>query len=282
MESLNQTGNVSAMTKIPAATRPTQTVERALSLLDVLAESTRPMNLKEISQRSQLNATTCLRLLRTLELNHYVVRLPESGQYRLGGKILTLAYAMESQLDIRTIARPVLQELSLAIGESAGLIIRQGNEGIVIERAAGPSALRHVTGIGYRGPLYCTSAGKVLLAWSEPEWRERYLANEILHQLTPTTITSRSALEVQLEQIRESGYATDYGEREEGLVAIAAPVRDAADHVVASIGVSGPAERMPDELMPEFIRRLVLGAEEISIQLGWSPVTSREPVGLRS
>lgn len=270
------------MTKIPPTTRPTQTVERALSLLDVLAESTRPMNLKDISHLSGLNATTCLRLLRTLELNHYVVRLPDTGLYRLGGKILTLAYALESQLDIRTIARPVLQGLSLAIGESAGLIIRQGNEGIVIERAAGPNALRHVTGIGSRGPLYCTSAGKALLAWSEPEVRDRYLRTEDFPALTPVTITSPATLEIELERIREVGYATDFGEREEGLVAFAAPVRDAADHVVAVIGVSGPAERMADDIVPEVIRKLLDGAEEISIQLGWTPVMSREPLGLRS
>jgi len=262
--------------------RPTQTVERAFLLLDVIADSTRPMNLKEIAERSQLNASTCLRLLRTMELNQYVVRLPDTGLYRLGAKILTLAYALESQLDIRTIARPILQELSLAVGESAGLIIRQGNEGIVIERAAGPNALRHVTAIGYRGPLYCTSAGKALLAWCEPEWRDRYLRTEDFPALTSATITSRGALEIELERIREFGYATDFGEREEGLVAFAAPVRDAADHVVAVIGVSGPAERMADDIVPDVIQKLLRGAEGVSLQLGWNPQPARELVALRT
>lgn len=262
--------------------RPTQTVERAFLLLDVIADSTRPMNLKEIAERSQLNASTCLRLLRTMERNHYVVRLPDTGLYRLGAKILTLAYALESQLDIRTVARPILQALSLAVGESAGLIIRQGNEGIVIERAAGPNALRHVTAIGYRGPLYCTSAGKALLAWCEPEWRDRYLRTEDFPALTPATITSPAALEIELERIREVGYATDFGEREEGLVAFAAPIRDAADHVVAVIGVSGPAERMADDIVPEVIRKLLHGAEEVSLQLGWNPQPARELVASRT
>lgn len=268
------------MTLSPPGHRPTQTVERAFSLLDVLAESTRPMNLKEIAQRSGLNASTCLRLLRTLERNHYVVRLPDTGLYRLGAKILTLAYALESQLDIRTIARPVLHDLSEAIGESAGLIIRQGGEGIVIERAAGPNALRHVTAIGYRGPLYCTSAGKALLAWSEPEWRERYLTTERFPALTAATITTERDLRLELERIREAGYATDYGEREEGLVAFAAPVRDAADHVVAVIGVSGPAHRMSDHPLEGLTRRLLRGAEDVSLQLGWSPQPVRERVAV--
>lgn len=257
------------MTKSGSTIRPTQTVDRALSLLDVLADSRHPLNLKSISSRSGLNASTCLRLLRTLELNHYVVRLPDSDLYRLGPKILTLSYALESQIDIRTIARPSLEYLSEVIGESAGLVIRQGDEGVLIERSISERALRHVQGIGHRGPLYCTSAGKILLAWEEPEWQERYIDEVDMVPLTATTITSPDFLREELAAVREQGYAIDRAEREEGLSAIAVPVRDAADHVVASLGVSGPSERLPESAFADTIRHLIAQAEVISIQLGW-------------
>ena len=253
--------------------RPTQTVDRAFSLLDVLADSERPLSLSEIAQLAELNISTCLRLLRTLEQRHYVERTHDSGAYRLGARIFALAHALESQLDIRSIARPVLERLSRVTGESAGLIVRQGNEGIVIERVVGPAALRHVTGLGHRGPLYCTSAGKALLAWGDPGFVERYLATEPLVPLTPTTIIDPARILVELDQVRNRGYALDFGEREVGLVGAAAPIRDVGDRLVGAIGCSGPVNRLTETVMATLVAGIVAGANEISIQLGWRPGT---------
>lgn len=279
-EDLSQKLLVERMSTITTKSRPsppTQTVERALSLLDALGDSPEPLTLTELSQRVAMHASTCLRLLRTLEAGAYVAKIPETGQYRLGARIFSLARALEAQIDIRAIARPVLQHLSTAIGESAGLVIRQGNEGIVIERVVGPSALRHVSGVGDRGPLYCTSAGKALLAWEDPAWVDLYLASEPLAPRTETTITAIPALRHELDHICQLGYAVDQGEREVGLHGASAPVRDATGHVVAVLGFSGPAERINTEALPDFIKQMLLGAAAVSAQLGWTAAAGLDP-----
>lgn len=249
--------------------RPTQTVQRALSLLDVLGDADAPLSLTEIAERSRLHISTCLRLLRTLERAAYLERHEESGHYRLGSKIFTLAHALERQLDIRTVARPILQRLSDATGEGASLVVRQGTEAMVLERAISRSQLGFLAGVGARGPLYCTASGKALLAYAEPEFVDYVLTHQ-LPELTANTIITAEGQRDEIARTRTRGYAVDDGEREDGLFGLAAPVRDVSSRVVAVLSVTGPAERIKTQTLPRTVALLLRAAADISAQLGWT------------
>jgi DNA-binding IclR family transcriptional regulator len=251
-----------------AQPQPTQSVERALTLLDVIGAADRSLTLTDIARRAGIHISTCTRLLRTLEASGLVARDEATSEYRLGHKIFTLAHALERQLDIRALARPVLQRLTEVTGEMSSLAMLHGDEVMLIERSISRNELGFLAGPGARAPLYCTAAGKMLLAHAEGELVDRILAGP-LPQLTPTTITAADELRLELAKIRAQGYAIDQCERENGLFGVAAPVRDVASRVIAVISFSGPAERINTLSLPAWTDVLCELAAQMSIQLGW-------------
>lgn len=252
--------------------RPTQSVERALALLDALGRVDHALTLTEVTAEAGLHVSTGFRLLRTLEHAGYVARDGAGAAYRLGPRIFTLAHALERQFDIRTVARPILGMLTEATNEMSSLTVLLGKEVMLLERATSQNQLGFMAGVGARSPLYCTAAGKCLLAYANPALVEQVLA-EPLEPRTPTTITDPARLRAELERIRSSGHAIDDCEREPGLFGIAAPVRDARGQVVATVGVSGPAERIKTPALPETIDLLRQAADNLSDKLSWvSPV----------
>jgi DNA-binding IclR family transcriptional regulator len=248
--------------------KPTQTVERALILLDVIGAADHSLTLTDIAQSAGIHISTCTRLLRTLEASGLVARDDAKSGYRLGRKIFTLAHALERQLDIRALARPVLQHLTDVTGEMASLAMLHGDEVMLIERSVSRNELGFLSGPGARVPLYCTSAGKVLLAHADAELVARVLSGP-LPQRTPTTITTPDALRRELADVRAQGYAIDRCERENGLFGVAAPVRDVASRVIAVVSFSGPAERINTPALPEWTAVLRQMAEQLSTELGW-------------
>lgn len=258
--------------------RPTQTVQRAFALLDLLGQADHPLSLTEVATRAGLHPSTCLRLLRTAEAQGFVERLKTSGHYRLGAKIFTLAYGLERQMDIRAVARPVLQRLAGTINESASLVIRLDHEAMVLERVIGKAELGFQLGVGARGPLHCTSAGKALLAFTDPASADDVLKGP-LPRLTASTLSDPAALRADLDRTRERGYSIDNCEREDGLFGLAAPVWDAADRLVGVVASSGPSERLNTASLPTTITALLAAATDISSRLGHAP-TRPDPTAL--
>jgi len=263
-----QTAETATSTKpAQAAQRPTQTVQRAFALLDLLGQADKPLPLTELANRAGLHPSTCLRLLRTAGAQGFVERVGSSGHYRLGAKIFTLAYALERQMDIRAVVRPVLRRLSDAINESASLVIRLEHEAMVLERVVGKGELGFQISVGARGPLYCTAAGKALLAFADPLLIDEVLAGP-LPRLTAATLTDPVALRADLDDTRERGYSIDNCEREDGLFGVAAPVWDAADRLVGVVVSSGPSERLNTATLPQTIAALLDAAADMSARLG--------------
>jgi DNA-binding IclR family transcriptional regulator len=250
--------------------RPTQTVQRAFGLLDLLGQADKPLPLTEVAARAGLHPSTCLRLLRTAESHGFVERLASSGHYRLGAKIFTLAYGLERQLDIRALVRPVLQHLAETIHESASLVIHLDNEAMVLERVIGKTELGFQLGVGARGPLYCTAAGKALIAFGDPSRLEDVLQGP-LPRLTATTLTDPAALRADIERTRERGYSIDNCEREDGLFGLAAPVWDAGGRLIGVVASSGPSERLNTASLPSTIDALLAAAADMSARLGHTP-----------
>lgn len=252
-----------------------QSVGRAMAILDALAEGSE-LGVTEVGRRLGVHKATASRLLATLAEHGLVERSPENDKYRLGFGLIRLAGAAMAGFDLGRQARPILEDLAERTRETVNLAVLDGDGVLHMDQIAGARSVVSVSWVGRRTPYHCTSNGKVLLAFLDERERERLLAAP-LERRTPNTIVDAEALRAQLVEVRTRGYAFTVEELEEGLNAVAAPVRDAAGEVVAAVSVSGPAFRLRRGDIPRVARLAMDAAEAISRRVGY--VERRQYVG---
>ena len=245
------------------AVRHVAAVERAFTVLDALADGGE-LGTNEIARRTGINASTVSRLLATLASARFVEHVAESGRYRLSLRLIELGNAVLGRLDLRTLARPHLQALVRETGETATLSAPGEHDAITVDFAHSSSVVQSVAQLGRPSVGHATAAGKVMLAFGDVE-----LPAEPFTAYTPRTITTRSALVQELDRVRERGFADAREEREEGLAAIAAPVRDSRGELAGIIGVQGPAPRFDAAAAMAAVPRLLEHAVAVSTELGW-------------
>ncbi|MPZ60369.1 MAG: helix-turn-helix domain-containing protein [Propionibacteriales bacterium] len=246
---------------------PVQSVDRAVTVLEMLARDGE-VGVTEIATELGVHKSTAFRLVSALETRGLVEQNAERGKYRLGVGILRLASATTARLDVVQEARPVCRRLAADTGETVNIAILSDKAALYLDQVAGSSALQPWNWVGQRIPLHATSNGKVLLSGLEPGEVDALLPS--LRSYTPETITSRGRLHKKLDEVRERGYAVAVDELEVGLTAVAAPVRNTANEVVASMSVSGPSFRLTEERRAELVGPVVDAAREVSGRLGWS------------
>jgi DNA-binding IclR family transcriptional regulator len=242
-----------------------QSVDRALEILDVLAR-VGEAGVTEIAASLGVHKSTAFRLVATLEARRLVEQTADRGRYRLGVGILRLAGATTARLDVVQEARPVCRQLAADTGETVNVAVLAEHSALYVDQVAGSSSLQSHNWVGQHIPLHATSNGKVLLTGLPVEDLGAVLGR--LARFTPRTITSRTKLATELEQVRDQGYAVAIDELEVGLTAAAAPVRNAHGDVVASMSVSGPTFRL-EQRLGEVVPGLVEAAGEVSLRLGW-------------
>jgi DNA-binding IclR family transcriptional regulator len=225
----------------PAPARPVGSVARALALLDELAASDTGLGVSELARRIGVNASTASRLLATLEHDGYVARDPR-GPYRLGLKLVALADRALARLDIRELARPSLEELVAATGETATLSVPGEHAAVTVDFVPSASSVSSVARLGRPSVAHATAAGKVMLAFAFAD--DPLAAAGELVAFTERTITDPGVLRAELTAVREHGYASAVGEREPDLAALAAPVFGRAGALVAILGLQGPDSRL--------------------------------------
>jgi len=258
----------SASGPAPAGSSHLQSVDRAISVLEILAR-TGQAGVTEIAVELGVHKSTAFRLLAVLEARGLVDQHGERGKYRLGLGVLRLAGATTARLDLIQQGRPVCEALARDVAETVNITILSGHDALYLDQVAGTSALQTQNWVGQRIPLHCTSNGKVLLAFL-PEHMLSELLDEPLTRFTAHTITDVGRLRAELDRIRETGYATAAQELELGLVAVAAPIRDISGTVVASLSASGPVFRLPAQRIPDVAARVMAAGDEISRRLGWA------------
>lgn len=241
------------------------TVQRAVAVLGVLAESPSDLGTNEIARRAGTNPSTVSRLLATLAGEELVRRVPDSGRYRLGFRLVQLGNAALARVDLRELARPHLIALNASSGETVTLSIPAEQATTTVDFVQSSSSVRSVAEIGRPAVPHATAIGKVFLAHGgrAPEGR--------LVPYTARTITDRERLQREAEQARARGWAEARGEREDDLHAIAAPVLDGRDELVAVIGVQGPGGRFDGSVMRAAADDLVDHARRLAAQLASLP-----------
>lgn len=222
-----------------------QSVERALTIIEALAEYGVPVSLGDLAEKVNLKPSTVHRLLSTLIVRGFVVQ-DENSHYKLSMKLFHIGNSATYAIDIKKIAAPIMLELLDKCNETVNLAVLDHGEVVYIDQLESNNIVivKMFARVGNHGPAYCTGSGKVLLAGLTPEELNRYICTSELQRFTSDTITDSDMLAKELARVRKDGYALDLGERDEGVRCIAAPIKNHEDQVVAALSVSGPSMRM--------------------------------------
>jgi len=245
-----------------------QSIGRALRAIEVIAESG-GIGVTELGRRLGVHKATASRIAATLADHGFVERDPDTERYRLGFRLVALAGAAMAGLDLVRLSRPVVEDVAERTRETVNLGVRSGREVVYIDQASGAQSILSVSWVGRRTPMHSTAAGKVLLAFAEPAEQARLMGGP-LERCTARTIVDPAELAEQLRSVRERGYAQTFEELEDGLNAVAAPIRQADRRVVAALSVSGPAFRVRPEDVARLGRVCIAAATAISRRLGFS------------
>lgn len=238
-----------------------QSVERALRILLEFEEEGGALRVTDLAARLDVHKSTASRLAATLESYGFLERADGADAFRLGRRVARLGAVANAGRDVVELARPAMDELAAATGETIVLSVPAGAEAVDVAQVDSRFLVGGRRWIGLHSPLHATSDGKVLLAYGAAELPRGRLA-----RLSSRTTTSRPSLERELAEVRRLGWARSLGEYEEGLNGVAAPVRDGSGRCVAALSVSGPAYRVSEELLPALAARCV----EAAAAVGWS------------
>jgi DNA-binding IclR family transcriptional regulator len=247
-----------------------QSLERAFDLLEALGEGGE-LGVTELAERTGLVPSTAHRLLATLVKRDYVTQNAISGRYLLGYKVAEVASGLEQRLSrLRAAARPHLESVRQATGETANLVILDGDHVVYVDQVEGTRRVRMFTVVGTAALAHTTGSGKAILAYGPPEAvTTLYADREPLERLTPRTLVTLEELREDFRRIRRRGYAIDHEEHEEGVGCVAAPLFDHTGRPCGAISVSGPSARIVDADTAELGALLVEHAGRISEALGY-------------
>jgi DNA-binding IclR family transcriptional regulator len=241
----------------------TQSIDRAAQLLVHVLESDRPVALGELAEAADLPKSTASRLIGALERHGLVHQEEGHGRLRPGPAILRFATQDLFERHLVDVARPSLDALGEASGETVNLAVPAA--GAVVHLAQVDSTHFLGTGqwIGRRVPFHCTAVGKVFLACGAATLPAGDLARS-----APSTVVTRAELDRQLERVRAEDFATAVDELEPGLAALAAPVRGPGGGVVAALSITGPTLRLSPRRLEELRPVLIHEARSLGARLG--------------
>jgi DNA-binding IclR family transcriptional regulator len=246
--------------------------DRLLELLEELAGA-HGQTLTALSQRLDLPKPTVLRLLRSLEERGWVARLPGGG-YCLGQRFLAVAQQSTGRDSVLRCASPHMIALRDALNETVSLLSVTGTSRVCMLEFPSGQPLRYVHDVGSQGPLHAGASGKILLAFGPDELRQAVFARP-LERYTGQTFTDVAEMDAELARIRAAGWAMSQGERSEGSVAVAVPLRDPQSGRVHSLTVFAPHVRFRDESRPAWVEQMNQCARAIEVAAGSS--TEVEP-----
>ena len=219
-----------------------QSLDRGLAVIRAFGPDRERLSLSEVARATGLTRAAARRFLLTLVKLGYVRN--DGREFSLRPRVLELGYAYLSGLALPEVAAPHLEELVATLHESSSISVLDGHQIVYVVRVPTKRIMTVAISVGTRFPAYATSMGRVLLAEMGDEELDRYLNEATFDRLTARTVTSPDRLRAIVGEVGRQGYAIVDQELEEGLRAIAAPIRGAADVGTAAINVSAHASRI--------------------------------------
>jgi IclR family transcriptional regulator, pca regulon regulatory protein len=240
---------------------------RGLVVIEAFTPQTPQMTISQLSLRTGLSRAAVRRCLYTLTKLGFA-GAEDGSRYSLRPRMLTLSHTYTTSNTLSTAAQPILERMSATHRESFSVATLDGEDIVYIARTQVNRVMAVDLHIGSRLPAYCTSMGRILLAWLPTEQLEQYLAKVNLTPHTTRTITSVEKLRLALRNIRRNGYAICDQEYEVGLRSLAVPVYASSGRVVATLNLSGNAPRLSVlEMQSRFLTPLRNAANELSVFL---------------
>lgn len=249
-----------------------QSVDRALTLLEVLSDHEEGLGITEISTKIELHKSTVHRLLGTLINKGYVKKLAFGNKYKLTMKLFELGRKSIEKVDVIKISRPYLEELRDSIKEVVHLVVQDGADIVYVDKVESENTIRMHSSIGKRSPMYCTSVGKALMAHMEDDEIQNIWSESNIVAYTEHTITRFEDMKVEIEKIRNQRYSVDEQENELGVRCVGTAILDYTGNPVAAISVSGPTNRVTKEKVEEIARIAIGISEKISYELGYKKI----------
>jgi IclR family acetate operon transcriptional repressor len=222
----------------------------------------------EIARMLGIPVTTTLRITATLQIEGLVQKA--DGRYGLGPALIHLGNAALAGTDIRKLALPLLEKLTLQTSETSHLAIPCNEGSLIIAVHDSPHPLRAASPAGFLADLHCSATGKIFLSYLFTEQFATFHEAEPPYPHTAHTLTGRVDLEREIDLTRRRGYSIDDEECHTGVRCVAAPVFSSTGKVVAAIGVTAAAVRMPEKRIPEVAAKVRAIAAEASRLLGYS------------
>lgn len=237
---------------------------RGLLVIQAFSPQHPQMTISQLAVKTGLSRAAVRRCLYTLTKLGFA-GAEDGSRYALRPRMLTLSNTYSASSSLATAAQPILERMSATLRESFSVATLDGDDIVYVARANINRVMVAVDlHTGSRLPAYCTSMGRVLLAYLPPEQLEQYFARAVLTPHTTRTITSADKLRIALRNVRRNGYALVDQELEVGLRSLAVPVYSPAGRVVATVNLSGHAPRMPVfDMQTRFLPHLRNAAAEL-------------------
>ncbi|WP_082235401.1 IclR family transcriptional regulator [Halobacillus massiliensis] len=246
-----------------------QSIDRALKILDLFDDRTRELSITDISKKMNLHKSTVHSLLKTLQSHRYIAQSEENGKYMLGLKLFERGNLVVSNLDLRSVARKHLENLSETTSLTVHLVILDGKEGVYIDKVEGSGVTVFYSRIGRRVPIHTSAVGKALVAFKSDEELKKLLKNYKFKKQTDNSIGSAKEFYEEINNIRERGFSIDNEENEAGIVCVSVPIKDYSGKTIAAISMSTPASSATDEKIAHHVSLLKDCTDKISRELGF-------------
>lgn len=243
------------------------TIRKAVELLELLAESPRPLGVSELARQLGWPKSNVYRVLDSYAQLGYVQRVGDPPRYEPTLRMWEFGTLVHSRLSPISVAQPILRELASRTGETSHLSIFQDDHVVYVDQVESPHPVRAYSRIGGIGPAYCTATGKAMLAHLPDTVVQRVMAS--IKPQTRNTIVDKALFLDELATVRRNGFALANEEWQLGVSGIAAPVFDSTGNIAAALGVSGPADRLTTKWCREAARSVVAMAQSASGQLGY-------------
>ncbi|MBK1787804.1 IclR family transcriptional regulator [Prauserella cavernicola] len=243
------------------------TLMKGLRVLETLARSHEPRGVSELARQLDLTRSNVHRTLQTLTAAGYARQGSTPGTYECTLKLFELSSAVMDRVDVTRVAAPHMRRLAEVTEETVHLSTLSGAEVVYLDKIESPQPVRAYSSIGGRAPAHCVASGKALLAELSESNVDALFGDEVPAS-TGRGVRDRTELAAELASIRERGYAVNHGEWRESVGGVAAVIVNAAGAVEASIGVSGPLERVEPNSGGSYRDAVVEAARAISLDLG--------------
>lgn len=246
-----------------------QSVKRALGILSLFDHDSTNLTFTEILQETDLPKTTAFRMLNTLVESDFLRYDNSTNKYTLGSQIIYLGCVAMGATKLVNVALPIMENLRDITGQTITLYIRKGKEKVCIQRVESIEDIRLTVTVGRYLPIYVGASGLVLLSGVDEEQLDKFINSLEIIPLTPCTIVDKTRLKEAITNVKIKGYCISRNERQMGAAGIGAPIFDQFNRVIASLNISGLAEKFEENKIPGWISLVKEAAYEISCKLGY-------------